>query len=312
MQKVIITNVIALLITVAAMAQNSKVAVFNPDGRVDNSIKEIIREEISSVMVNARYTVLEREQIDRVLKENRYQESGLVDDSQKIEMGKHLGANLVLVSSVTQTGNEYYISCKLIDVETARIEKQKTFQTQRTTSEIICAVQRIVGEMFGQTMPEDDFLFAEKRKIIQNGVKLKKYDVWELMSNTDALHLYNKGRTRNRNGNIWLATGALLSAGGAYIAATMPLEERYEYTDSDDGLSYYGYHEHRNLLIGGSIAAAGVVMAITGITMKTSSKKFIRQSVDSYNSLICKPKSRAGMEMKLDFTGNGVVLSFKF
>jgi hypothetical protein len=310
MQKTIITTIIAMLLTLAAMAQNSKVAVFDPAGRVDDEIKTIIREEISSVIVTITgYTVLEREMIDMVLKENRFQASGVVDDSQISEMGRRMGANLVLVTSVTQTGSEYYISCKLIDVETARIEKHETFQTQRETSEIRYAIRRFVGGMFGQTMSQSNLLFTEKRNVYQNGAKLTKYDVWELMYNTDALRLYDKGRARNKNGNIWLVTGLLLSSGGAYIVATMPLEERYEYTGGD-GFEYYGYHDNLNLMVGGSLTAAGVVMAITGISMKVSSKKFIRQSVNSYNSSINKSKSRASMELNL--TGNGVALNFKF
>ena len=80
MKKVIITSVIALLSTVA-MAQDRKVAIFDPvtEGNVDSSIKGIVREEISSVVVNTGgYTVLERQLIEKVLEENRFQMSGLV------------------------------------------------------------------------------------------------------------------------------------------------------------------------------------------------------------------------------------------
>ena len=81
------------------MAQDKKVAIFNPAGSVENStIKEIIREEISSIIVNtAGYTVLERQLIDKVLEENKFQLSGLVDDSQISEVGKRMGANIVFV-----------------------------------------------------------------------------------------------------------------------------------------------------------------------------------------------------------------------
>ena len=153
MQKVIITSVIALLFSFSAMAQDKKVAVFDPSGSVDNSIKEIIREEVSSIIVNTgNYTVLERKLIDRVLEENRFQSSGLVDDSQMSEMGKRLGANYVFVSTITMIdGKNYHLSCKLIDVQTARIEKQRTALTRNGENELLSIVQKTIGEMFDVT-----------------------------------------------------------------------------------------------------------------------------------------------------------------
>jgi len=157
MKKVIITSVIAF-ISIMAMAQDKKVAVFDPAGSVSTSIREIVREEISSVVVNALgYTVLERSLISKVLEENKFQSGGLVDDSQISEIGKRMGANLVLVSSLTimENGN-YYISCKMIDVLTARIEKQKTARTLQGSNDLINVVGKMVGEMFLDTQKSSE------------------------------------------------------------------------------------------------------------------------------------------------------------
>ncbi|MDR0711610.1 MAG: hypothetical protein LBF67_04605 [Prevotellaceae bacterium] len=72
MKKIIATLMCAAGAVYAAQAQ-SKIAVYNPDGNVSANIKAVVREEISSVFVgNYRYTVLEREAIEQVLKENRW------------------------------------------------------------------------------------------------------------------------------------------------------------------------------------------------------------------------------------------------
>ena len=149
MQKLIIASFIALYSICAIAEDDRKVAVFDPAGNAESAIKEIVREEISSMIVNAGgYTVVERQLIDRVLAESRFQQGGLVDDAQAVEMGRMLGANLALVTSITLLGANYHISCKLIDVQTARIERQRTSQTQRGTSDMIEVVQRILREMF--------------------------------------------------------------------------------------------------------------------------------------------------------------------
>ena len=76
--------------------------------------------------------------------------SGLVDDSQISELGKIMGANYALVTSLTLMDNgNYYISCKMIDVITARVEKQETARTQNRTSDLIDVVERMVKRMFG-------------------------------------------------------------------------------------------------------------------------------------------------------------------
>jgi hypothetical protein len=151
MKKVIITTAIAFLISITAMAQSEekKVAVFDPAGKVDNTLKEIIREEISSVIVNsAGYTVLERQLIDKVLEENKFQSGGLVDNSEISKIGEMMGANYVFVTNFTAVGKNVYVSCKMIDVKTARIEKQKTGQTQKGTNDLMQVVQKVVGGMF--------------------------------------------------------------------------------------------------------------------------------------------------------------------
>jgi hypothetical protein len=334
MKKSIITLAIAIF-SITAMAQDRKVAVFDPAGRVVDEIKTIVREEISSVIVNADgYSVLERELIDKVLKENRFQESGLVEDSQISEMGRRMGATLVLVSSVAQIGNNYYISCKLIDVETARIEKQRTAQTQRGTSELMEVIQKITGDMFAVTakqpekpvqepikqsrptvenittvIPEpinssrpvveektavipvemSEMLIAKVRKVYCDDELLNKHDVRELMGdNTTALLLYNKGKSRSIAGSLWLATGFVSFVGG---------------------LIYIDYISDDNL--GVTMQAMGGAMLMTGITLKISSAKRIRQSVDIYNHGSVLNKT-TGMELKFGITGNGVgvVLSF--
>lgn len=151
MKKNIITSLIALLVGLWAVAQDKKVAVFDPSGNVGRNIKEIVREEISFAIVGTSgYTVLERQMIDKVLEENKFQLSGLVDDAQVGKVGRLMGANLALVTSITLTDDgSYYISCKLIDVATARIERQRTATTASSTSAILSGVHKIIDELLG-------------------------------------------------------------------------------------------------------------------------------------------------------------------
>ena len=151
MQKIIITFIITLL-CFSAMAEDRKVAVFDPAGNANNTVKEIVREIISSVIVNTDgYAVLERQLINKVLEEQRIQVGGLVDDNQIVQMGKLMGAKYAFVSSVTiMLGNNYFVSIKMIDVQTGRIEKQNTEQTKRGMDDLIDVVKVQTSEIVGK------------------------------------------------------------------------------------------------------------------------------------------------------------------
>jgi hypothetical protein len=133
--------------------EDRKVAVFDPEGAVEKTLLEIVREEISSVVVNTPgYTVLERQLINKVLEENKFQEGGLVDDSQVSDIGRRMGADYVFVSTISKLGNNYYISCKMIEVTTARIDRQYTGTTQNGMNDITTTTQYIVRRLFGENV----------------------------------------------------------------------------------------------------------------------------------------------------------------
>jgi len=148
--------VMLLFITVSALAQQErKVAVFDPAGKVEEALLEIVREEISSVVVNTTgYTVLERQLINKVLEENKFQESGLVNDEQVSDIGKRMGADYVFVTTISPLGGNYYISCKMIEVATARIEKQSTGTTTAGINDIPQTTQYIVRRLFGEDVQQ--------------------------------------------------------------------------------------------------------------------------------------------------------------
>ena len=87
-----------------AQGEPLKVAVFDPVGKVEEAIHQIVREEISSVIVNSKgYVALERQLINKVLEENKFQGSGLVGESQVSEIGKVMGADYVFVTTIKVT-----------------------------------------------------------------------------------------------------------------------------------------------------------------------------------------------------------------
>ncbi len=61
---------------------------------------------VTELVENGTYVVLEREQLDRVLAEQDLQQSGRVDPATAVRVGKLLGAEAIVVGTVTRLGQE--------------------------------------------------------------------------------------------------------------------------------------------------------------------------------------------------------------
>lgn len=165
--KRIFAAVLAALIAMPllAVADNTKlrVAVFDPSPSgtyIDEGTKVAIREIISSTMVNAgSFEIVERSLLEKVMQEQRFSNSGIVDDNDATEIGKLAGANKVVISVLTQTGGQYVLSVKMIDVKTASVDKQRIRVVD--SGNLLSIVEPITKEMIGidsSSSTEDDTL----------------------------------------------------------------------------------------------------------------------------------------------------------
>jgi curli biogenesis system outer membrane secretion channel CsgG len=79
-------------------------------------------DEVTLAFVNARkFTVIERKDIDVMLREQNFQLSGSVDDDSAVSIGKFLGATVVITGSVNGAGAQKRLTLKALDVRTAEI-----------------------------------------------------------------------------------------------------------------------------------------------------------------------------------------------
>lgn len=137
--------VLAILVAAGGWAQ-PKVAVLDaviPDN-MDTSVIVPITDKIAEELVNAKkYSVLDRANVEQVLKEREFQVSGLVQDSDIKEAGKYLGADFVVTSRVSLVDGTYFISAKMINVETGAVEAQVSDQAEGRASVLIAIASRV-------------------------------------------------------------------------------------------------------------------------------------------------------------------------
>ena len=74
------------------------------------------------------FIIVERGKIDEILKEQKFQLSGCVDDC-LLEVGKILGASSIIIGSIGKVGNIYTISARMVDAESGEIKKAISYDS---------------------------------------------------------------------------------------------------------------------------------------------------------------------------------------
>jgi hypothetical protein len=87
----------------------------------DNEVSEFIAGELEYILVNKSFIVVDRSQLDRLRQEQNFQLSGDVDDSSAVQIGKFAGANIVLMGSISGSGNMRRLRLRALNTQTARV-----------------------------------------------------------------------------------------------------------------------------------------------------------------------------------------------
>ena len=96
---------------------NAAIAVF-PVSAFDSNDSEEIYEHLQSNIINSdRYTIVEKRHVDNLLEEHDFQRSGLVSDETAVSFGNLLGADAVILGSVTGKGTDRSLTLIAVDME---------------------------------------------------------------------------------------------------------------------------------------------------------------------------------------------------
>lgn len=105
------------------------IAVVDFEGNgISQSEARIITNRLTSELIKRNtFIVLERAQMDEILKEQGFQQSGCVSSECLVEVGKLLGMQFMLTGSVGRFGNLNIIELRIVDIETGKIVKSATY-----------------------------------------------------------------------------------------------------------------------------------------------------------------------------------------
>ena len=148
MKKLLILLLSALSLTV--FAQQKKVAVYVTG--TDASINKVVGSKlVSAIARGENLSAVERTEsfLLELNKEQNYQRTGAVDDTELSELGKQFGVQYVCVAAVFDAFNEKYLSVRLINVETALVEcTASSAGAIKSLDDIVNAANSVSNELF--------------------------------------------------------------------------------------------------------------------------------------------------------------------
>jgi len=78
----------------------------------------------NELLHTGKFRVMERSQMDQILKEQAFQNSGACDDNGcAVEMGKLLAVDAMVLGSVAKVGSTYSLTARLVDVRTGEVRR---------------------------------------------------------------------------------------------------------------------------------------------------------------------------------------------
>lgn len=147
-----------------------KVAVYV--SRTGNKDVDIILGDqlVAGFAQSGRYFAIERTQgfLNQLSKEQNYQHTGAVDDAELTRLGKQFGVDYVCIAKTSQLFGDYFISTRLIDVETATVVNSwnKEGAQLLNAQGVVTAAQEIASKLSGRTIEEEkQFQIEEAQRI---------------------------------------------------------------------------------------------------------------------------------------------------
>jgi len=110
---------------------------------------QILTQALTSKIIEAGgYTVVERANIEKILKEQKFQHSGCTDSDCAVEIGQLLNADFTVMGTAGKFGSTYTIQTRIINVETGEAVKSAEFTHKGEIDELLnIGIQTIVQEL---------------------------------------------------------------------------------------------------------------------------------------------------------------------
>lgn len=126
----------------------------NEEARKDNFGKIFTEVLTTSFAKSEAFKIIEREQLQKILKEFELTQSGIIDTSNAKQIGKMVGADAIVIGSVTKIGNDMRLDARIIDVESGIILTAEKSEGETDIKSIGIMAESIVAKLVNRFYKE--------------------------------------------------------------------------------------------------------------------------------------------------------------
>lgn len=194
----------------AQTAAKKKVAVYMTGNDVQDSYKKVIGAKlVSAITATNEYAAVERtaDFLAALSSEHDFQTSGEVQDSQIARLGQKFGVRYVVVADVSEVFEELFVSARLINVESALVEKafDANAPAESMAQLIDISTKVAKGLLQGSTISTGRFSSSPINLALcvsyDNKISYITSAEWNKMSESDKVSYTKKGICLMYNGN---------------------------------------------------------------------------------------------------------------
>jgi len=114
----------------------------------DISLGELVSETFTSALVNSRkFKIIEREQLDKLVKEMEMTQTGFIESTDAVEIGKMLHADAIITGSVALLDNQIQLNARIIEIESSYVLSADTKTSSYTLKNINLIANEIVTKL---------------------------------------------------------------------------------------------------------------------------------------------------------------------
>ncbi len=112
------------------------------------SLGDLVSETFTSALVNSQsFRIIEREQLDKVVKEMEMNQTGFIETTDAVEIGKMLHADAIITGSVALLNNQIQLNARIIEIESAYVISADSKTTSYTLQNITRITNEIVAKL---------------------------------------------------------------------------------------------------------------------------------------------------------------------
>ena len=132
-----------------------------------NLLTNRLRNELVKTKV---FRVVERQEMSKILKEQKFQASGCTSTECAVEIGQLLGVERIVMGSIGKIGNIFTVSSRIVDVESAELTSVSDYDYEGNITELLKnGMKNVALELVGEK--------AVEVISIQKELKTKKLDI---------------------------------------------------------------------------------------------------------------------------------------